>query len=92
MISRGKTEEYCVPLTIEQDGSEFHAYCPDIKGLHVFGKTIEETIENGKQAILAYLVSLMKHGDRIPAKLHAESHENVVYQFCFEQKELTGAA
>lgn len=55
-----------VPISIEKDNDEFHAYCPVLKGLHTRGETEEETMDNAKDAVIAYLNSLIRHGDPIP--------------------------
>lgn len=55
-----------VQVIIEPDGAGFHVYCPALKGLHTCGDTEKEALENAKDAIIAYLKSLMKHGDPIP--------------------------
>jgi antitoxin HicB len=55
-----------IEIFVEPDEPGFHAYCPALKGLHVGGDTEEEALENAKDAAIAYLQSLMKHGDPIP--------------------------
>ena len=56
---------FSVPIIIEKDNGEFHAFCPILKGLHTRGET-EETMDNAKDAVIAYLNSLIRHGDPIP--------------------------
>lgn len=58
--------EYKVQVIIEPDGPGFHAYCPALKGLHTCGETEEQALKNAKDAVSAYLQSLIKHGDPIP--------------------------
>ncbi len=53
-------------VVVEPDDVGFHAYCPALKGLHVDGDTIEESLKNVDDAIISYLESLFKHGDPIP--------------------------
>lgn len=55
-----------IDIIVEPDEYGFHAYCPALKGLHVHGNTTEEARDNAKEAAIAYLQSLMKHGDPIP--------------------------
>ena len=55
-----------VSTKIERDGDGFYAYVPALKGLHTCGDTIEEAIENARDAAEAYIRSLIKHGDPIP--------------------------
>jgi predicted RNase H-like HicB family nuclease len=57
---------FTIPIVIEPDDGEFHAYSPLLKGLHVGGETEEEALKNAKDAAVAYLISLIKHGDPIP--------------------------
>mgnify|MGYP001142121755 CR=1 FL=1 len=57
---------FSVEVFIERDEDEYHAFCPNLKGLHTCGKTLNETIENAKDAVIAYLNSLIKHGEPIP--------------------------
>jgi len=58
--------EFRVQVIIEPDGNEFHAYCPALKGLHTCGNTEEEALRNARDAAVAYLHSLIQHGDPIP--------------------------
>ena len=58
--------EFRIQVIIEPDGSEFHAYCPALKGLHTCGDTKEEALRNARDAASAYLRSSIKHGDPIP--------------------------
>ena len=57
---------YRVQIIIEPDEGGFHAYCPALKGLHSWGETEQEALQNAKDAAIAYLRSLLKHGDPIP--------------------------
>jgi len=61
-----KKLEFRLAIVIEPDDDEFHAYCPALKGLHTCGETEQEALENAKDAAIAYLRSLIKHGDPIP--------------------------
>jgi len=55
-----------IEVIVEPDEIGFRAYCPALKGLHTCGDTAEEALENARDAAVAYLESLMKHGDPIP--------------------------
>ncbi len=59
------------PLTfrIEKDGSEFHAWCPELEGCHTHGETVSKALENLKDAVQLYLDTMME--EEI-AKLSAE--------------------
>jgi len=82
-----------VPIIIEKDGDEYHAYCPVLKGLHTCGESEEEALENAKNAISAYLFSLIKHGDPIPlgiikGKKKIRLKKVTYYPFVYDQKEI----
>ena len=52
-----------IKIVIERDGDGFHVYSPDLKGLHTCGDTEEEAVQNAKDAVSAYLLSLIKHDE-----------------------------
>lgn len=63
----GKREiEFLVQIVVKPDEDGYHAYCPVLKGLHTCGDTKEEAMSNAKDAVIAYLQSLIEHGDPIP--------------------------
>lgn len=55
-----------VTVVIEPDGDLFHAYCPDLPGIHVNGSSVEEACERTIPAIEWYLDFLDEQGDPIP--------------------------
>lgn len=66
-----------IEVSVEPDEIGFHAYCPALKGLHTCGDTEEEAVQNAKDAAIAYLESLIKHGDPIPVGIimHEDTEE-----------------
>ena len=67
MSNNGKRQfGFLIEIIAEPDDDVFHAYCPALKGLHTCGDTEEEAFDNAKDAAVAYLLSLIKHGDPIP--------------------------
>lgn len=72
---REKTITFRIDIVVEPDGEEFHAYCPALKGLHTCGGTVEEALSNARDAAIAYLRSLIKHGDAIPLEVVPEREE-----------------
>ncbi|NLC52894.1 MAG: type II toxin-antitoxin system HicB family antitoxin [Firmicutes bacterium] len=62
-------KELIIRVCIERDGGMYHAYAPDLKGIHVGGETEEEAFRNVQDAVYAYLESLMKHGEPFPTIL-----------------------
>ena len=55
-----------VTVVVEADGDGYHAYCPAFKGLHAAGETEDEAVERARAAAIAYLESMVSHGDPIP--------------------------
>ncbi len=62
-------------VVVEPDGDQFHAYCPALTGLHTCGDTEEEALDNARDAAIAYLRSLIKHGDPIPVGVLADKEK-----------------
>ncbi|MXX98064.1 MAG: type II toxin-antitoxin system HicB family antitoxin [Rhodothermaceae bacterium] len=67
-------QEITVTVRIEEDGDGFYAYAPALKGLHVGGDTIEETLKNVEDGIHVYLDSLVAHGEPFPEGPHFKVH------------------
>ncbi len=63
MVKTKSKLEFRVQVIVEPDDKGFHAYCPTLKGLHTSGDTRDEAVHNARDAIEAYLKSLIKHGD-----------------------------
>lgn len=61
-----------VKIVVEPDDDGFHAYCPDLPGLHVDGTSEENAVDNAKLAVQAYVASLVKHGHPIPLSVSAK--------------------
>jgi len=45
---------------VEKDGEEFHAWCPELPGCHTHGKTVNQALENLKDAVQLYLDAVME--------------------------------
>ena len=56
-------------IIIEKDEDAFHAYCPELSGLHICGETEDEALQDARHAVVAYLRTMLKHGDRIPSAI-----------------------
>ena len=52
-----------MPITfkLEPDGTQWHAFCPELKGCHTFGATKEEALANLKDAVNLYKEPSNKH-------------------------------
>lgn len=59
------TYRYTIILE-RQPGGGFHAYCPTLKGCHSQGDSLDEAIDNIREAIDIYLESVEAHGEPIP--------------------------
>jgi predicted RNase H-like HicB family nuclease len=59
------THRHTVILERQPDGG-FHAFCPALQGCHTDGDSLDETIDNMREAIGAYIESVEAHGDPIP--------------------------
>ena len=59
------TYHYTIILEHQADGG-FHAFCPALKGCHSQGDSVDEAVENIREAIQAYLESVKAHGEPIP--------------------------
>lgn len=84
-----KKLEFRLTIVIEPDADGFHAYCPALKGLHTCGETEQETLENAKHAAIAYLRSLIKHGDPIPVGIAMQPKPKLSWCAAFYSKRQT---
>lgn len=70
-------KNYTYRIIIEPDGKYFHAYVPALSGCHTFGKTLAEAKKHAREAIEAYIGSLIKHGEIVPQDNSFESFETI---------------
>ena len=54
-------------VVLEDAGSNFSAYIPDLPGCIATGATVEETITNIREAMAIHLDAMRRDGDVIPA-------------------------
>lgn len=47
--------EVMLSFKLKKDGDQYHAYCPELKGCHTFGRTPEIALNNLKNAIALYI-------------------------------------
>ncbi|MBU4330909.1 MAG: type II toxin-antitoxin system HicB family antitoxin [Acidobacteriota bacterium] len=85
MNSHTEKLKFNVPVVIKKDGDGFHAYSPALSGMHTSGDTVSEALDNAKNAIVAYLMSIIKNGDPIPLCLYEHrlpkpDHSTFVYE------------
>lgn len=58
-----------VRVIVDQDDGLFHAFTPDIRGLHACGESQQEALAAINEASTLYFQSLMKHGESLPVGL-----------------------
>ena len=66
------------PIAIEL-GDDNHAYgvtFPDVPGCFSAGDTLDEVLDNAKEALELFLESAVDHGDPIPEAKTIEAHRN----------------
>jgi len=75
---------YAFRVIIKPDGKKaFHGYVPALPGCHTWGKTIEETKKNLKEAIKCHIQGMAKDGQTIPRE-----ENNLELVQTFTEKEL----
>jgi predicted RNase H-like HicB family nuclease len=47
-----------VSIVIEKDEHGYYAYSPELEGCHTQGDSLEETIQNAREAVALYLETL----------------------------------
>lgn len=70
-----------IRVLMERDEGGWHAFCPDLKGLHADGTTEAETLKNVNDAIIGYMESLLKHNDPIPVGVLVADGTYSVFEF-----------
>lgn len=61
------TKIYMYRIIIEpDDDNTFHAYVPTLPGCHTWGKSLEETRKNIRDAIDVYVRSLLADNEPVP--------------------------
>jgi predicted RNase H-like HicB family nuclease len=58
---------YTAIFEVQPDGG-YHAFCPALPGCHSEGDTLEQTIDNIREAMSVYLESLAAHGEPAPVE------------------------
>ena len=69
---------YTYSIILEPDEGGYHAFVPALPGCHTWGKTIDEAREMARDAIDAYLRSLIADGEPIPTDVGIEVFETVL--------------
>lgn len=65
-------KNYTFRIIIEKDQPKgYHGFVPLLRGIHTFGRTIEEVKKNLQEAIICHLQGLMKDRQSIPQEEEA---------------------
>ncbi len=67
------------------EGNTFHSYAPALPGCHTWGNSIEETRDHLRDAITAYLQSLVADSEPIPTDTGYETLETITLTTSAEQ-------
>ena len=71
-----RTLTFQLVIIVERDDDEFYAYCPALRGLHAGGRTIEEAVQNARDAAVGLLEMMLEYHDPIPLGCQADAHGN----------------
>ena len=69
--------KFAVTFETDEDGFVV-ASCPALPGCHSQGKTKDEALENIKDAIQGFVVSMRKHGEPVPSMTEIKEVEVAV--------------
>ncbi len=61
-----KCIKFRIRICVEPDEEGFYAYCPELKGIHEEGDTIEDAAENAKVSALVLIESILEDGAPLP--------------------------
>ncbi len=56
-----------VSIVIEKDEHGYYAYSPELEGCQTQGDSLEETIENAREAVALYLATLSNDDSSFPS-------------------------
>ncbi|MFC1801822.1 type II toxin-antitoxin system HicB family antitoxin [Patescibacteria group bacterium] len=80
-----KTYTFRTIIEPDEKGT-FHGFVPALAGCNTWGKTIEETKENLKEAIEVYVASLVDDGEEIPQEKGFEFFTTISTNLNSDQK------
>ena len=61
-----KCIKFRIRICVEPDEEGYYAYCPELKGIHEEGSSVEEATENAKESALVLLQSILEDGAPLP--------------------------
>ena len=66
-----------IRICVEKDDDRYYAYCPELKGVHEDGDSVEAAIKNAKEAALVYIQSILEHNKPLPQLVHAPFYQTM---------------
>jgi predicted RNase H-like HicB family nuclease len=66
--------KYRYLVVIEKGENNYGAYAPDVPGCGTVGDTVEEALENIKEALELHLEGTLEDGDPVPEAAHVKAH------------------
>ena len=55
-----------IRICVEKDNGRYYAYCPELKGVHEDGDSVESATENAKESALVYIQSILENNEPLP--------------------------
>ncbi len=55
-------------VVVEPDGDAFHAFVPALRGCHTFGDTVDEAMDQIREAIALHIEGMQADGEEIPVE------------------------
>lgn len=64
---------FSYPMVIHQDRDGIWAEFPDLAGCQTFGDSVEEILENAKEALLCYIEEELEYSGKLPEPSNTKS-------------------
>ena len=58
---------FIYPAIFHKEDSSYWVEFPDLQGCNTFGDTLEETMENAKEALEGYCITILECGETLPS-------------------------
>ena len=72
-------------VIIEKGAGNYSAYSPDVAGCAATGKSVEETLENMKDALGFHLEGMLENGETLPCPKGLNFYSNQIDEFSGEE-------
>lgn len=58
--------KFSINIYVEREPGGWHAFCPQLEGVHIDAKTQREAVALAAKAVVLQLQTMLKYGDSIP--------------------------